>query len=198
MIEEASITSATQLSAAKYRSPAEIHAMLKALTDAEIRRLETKSQYLAHDQLILAADLRQEAFVRVLDGRRRCRVDVDLVDVLIGIMRSMVSAERESDANGNRPMLVGSFGEGGVDAGSQEPSPEQLGYDAMHYRRTLAAIRAELGKDALLLALVDAVIDGARGQILQQRLGLTKTAIASLQRRLRRRLEKATMNRSLP
>ena len=198
MFKEASISSAPQLSAAIYRSSAEIHAMLKALSEAELRRLETKSQYLAHDQRILAADLRQEAFVRVLDGRRRCRVDVDLVDVLIGIMRSMVSAEREADANGNRQMLVGSFGEGGIDAVSREPSPEQLGHDAMHYRRTLTAIRAELGDDAQLLALVDAILDGARGQALQHRLGLTDKRLASLQRKLRRRLENAAKDRSLP
>lgn len=198
MIEEVSISSVPPSSAAIYHSPAQVHALLVALTDAELRRLETRSHYLARDQRILAADLRQEAYVRLLNGQRKCRVGVDIVDVIIGIMRSMVSAEREAEAEGNRPVLVGAFGDGGIDAISLAPSPEQVGHDALHYRRTLAAISAELGDDPKLLAMLDAVLDGVKGQALQDKLGLTKTGLASLHKKLRRRLERAAQNRSLP
>ena len=198
MIEEVSISSAPPSSTAIYYSTAQVHAMLVALTDAELRRLETRSHFLARDHYLLAADLRQEAYVRLLDGRRKCRMGVDIVDVVIGIMRSMVSAEREADAEGNRPVLIGAFGEGGIDAVSLAPSPEQVGHDALHYRRTLGAVRAELGDDPRLLAMLDAVLDGVKGQELQERLGLTKMELASLHKKLRRRLEKATQNRSLP
>lgn len=198
MIEEASISSAPPSSTVNYHSTVQVHAMLVALTDAELRRLETRSHYLARDQHILAADLRQEAYVRLLDGRRKCRVGVDIVDVLVGIMRSMVSAEREADADGNRPVLIGAFGDGEIDGVSLAPSPEQLGHDALYYRRTLDAIRAELGNDPQLVAMLDAVLDGEKGQALQDKLGLTKTELASLHKKLRRRLEKAAQNRSLP
>ena len=172
--------------------------MLAALTEAELRRLETRSQYLARDHRFLASDLRQEAYVRLLDGRRKCRVGVDIVDVLVGIMRSMVSAERDADADGNRPVLVGAFGDGGIDTLSLAPSPEQVGHDALHYRRTLAAIRAELSDDPHLMAMLDAVLDGVKGQALEHQLGLTKVELATLHKKLRRRLAKATLDRSLP
>ena len=49
-----------------------IGVMLGSLTDADRQRLFASFGYLARDYHILAADLRQEAFVRALDGRRKC------------------------------------------------------------------------------------------------------------------------------
>ncbi len=71
--------------------------MLGSLTDADRQRLFASSGYLALDYHILAADLRQEAFVRALDGRRKCQRSWNVTDFLVGIMRGSTSAEREAD-----------------------------------------------------------------------------------------------------
>jgi hypothetical protein len=54
-------------------TPDEISVLLGTLSNADRQRLVASSRYLAHDRHILAADLRQEAFVRALDGRRKCQ-----------------------------------------------------------------------------------------------------------------------------
>lgn len=77
--------------------------MLGTLTDSDKQRLLASSRYLARDQYIFAADLRQEAFVRALEGRRKCQRSWNVTDFLVGIMRSLTSAEREAELAGHRP-----------------------------------------------------------------------------------------------
>ncbi len=172
--------------------------MLGALTDSDRQRLLASSRYLARDRYIFAADLRQEAFVRALEGRRKCQRSWNVTDFLVGIMRSLTSAEREAELAGHRPVLIGTFGEGGIDLASPAPSPEQVGHDAIHYRRTITAIREAIDRDTRLVALVDALLDGAKGAELQRRLGVDATELASRRRQLKRVLANATTNRSLP
>lgn len=172
--------------------------MLGTLSNADRQRLAASSRYLAHDRHILAADLRQEAFIRALDGRRKCQRSWNVTDFLVGIMRSLTSAEREADMAGHRPVLIGTFGEGVIDPASPAPSPEQVGHDAIYYRRTITAIRETIERDPRLVALIDAVLDGAKGAELQRRLQVDATELASLRRQLKRVLMNATKNRSLP
>jgi DNA-directed RNA polymerase specialized sigma24 family protein len=179
-------------------TPAEIGVMLGTLTDSDKQRLLASSRYLARDRYIFAADLRQEAFVRALEGRRKCQRSWNVTDFLVGIMRSLTSAEREADIAGHRPVLIGTFGEGGTDPASPAPSPEQVGHDAIHYRRTIAAIREAIDRDPRLTALVDALLDGAKGAELQRRLDIDATELASRRRQLKRVLNNATANRSVP
>ncbi len=142
--------------------------------------------------------MRQEAFVRALDGRRKCQRSWNVTDFLVGIMRSLTSAEREAGVAGQRPVLIGTFGEGGIDLASTAPSPEQVGHDAVHYRRTITAIREAIDRDPRLIALVDALLNGAKGAELQLRLGVDATELASRRRQLKRVLTNATKERSLP
>ncbi len=172
--------------------------MLGTLTDSDKQRLLASSRYLARDRYIFAADLRQEAFVRALEGRRKCQRSWNVTDFLVGIMRSLTSAEREADIAGHRPLLIGTFGEGAIDPASPAPSPEQVGHDAIHYRRTIAAIREAIDRDPRLTALVDALLDGAKGAELQRRLDIDATELASRRRQLKRVLNNATANRSVP
>lgn len=172
--------------------------MLGALTDSDKQRLVASSRYLARDRYIFASDLRQEAFVRALEGRRKCQRSWNVTDFLVGVMRSLTSADREADIAGHRAVLIGTFGEGGIDLASPAPSPEQLGHDAIYYRRTITAIREAIDCDPRLMALVDAVLDGAKGAELQRRLGIDATELASRRRQLKRMLANATANRSVP
>jgi len=191
-------STAEDRAADSYYTPAEIGVMLGTLPNADRQRLIASSGYLARDRHILAADLRQEAFVRALDGRRKCQRSWNVTDFLVGIMRSLTSAEREADMAGHRPVLIGTFGKGGIDLSSPAPSPEQVGHDAVHYRRTITAIREAIDRDPRLVALVDALLDGAKGAELQRRLQVDTIELASLRRQLKRVLMNATKDRSLP
>lgn len=191
-------STAEDRAADRHYTPAEIGVMLGTLSNADRQRLVASSRYLAHDRHILAADLRQEAFVRALEGRRKCQRGWNVTDFLVGIMRSLTWADREADIAGHRPVLIGTFGEGGIDLASAAPSPEQVGHDALYYRRTITAIREAIDRDPRLIALVDALLDGAKGAELQRRLEVDATELASLRRRLKRVLMNATKDRSLP
>lgn len=172
--------------------------MLLALTRADFGRIGAASRFFAQGDQAFAADLRQEAIARLLEGRRRCPVGMEVVSVINGVMKSMTSAEREAEADGNRPVLIGVFGEDGFDVASPTVSPEQAGHDALHYRRTIASVRAELAGHPGLMALLDAIMDGLVGKALQARLGLTTRQLADERKKLKRRLAAATANRSMP
>ncbi|MDR6125892.1 hypothetical protein ACFX59_05350 [Sphingomonas sp. NCPPB 2930] len=191
-------STAEDRAADSHYTPAEIGVMLGALPNFDRQRLIASSRYLARDRHILAADLRQEAFIRALDGRRKCQRSWNVTDFLVGIMRSLTSADREADIAGHRPVLIGTFGEGGIDLASPAPSPEQVGHDAIYYRRTITAIREAIDRDPRLVALIDALLDGAKGADLQRRLGVDATELASRRRQLKRVLMNATRDRSLP
>jgi DNA-directed RNA polymerase specialized sigma24 family protein len=163
-----------------YFSIVEISQMLDALTEPDWRRLLRSSRYLAHGHRILAADLRQEAFVRSLDGRRRCRRSYDIVNFLIGIMRSLTSQEREADRDGTREVGIDM-----LQMASISPTPEQVGHDALHYRRTIAAVFETIGSDPKLVALLNAVLDGVKGADLRTRLKVDAKGLASLRKQMK-------------
>ncbi|WP_137787458.1 hypothetical protein [Sphingomonas sp. 3P27F8] len=198
MDKEAGISSDQLPLRPSYHDPEEIRSMLLALSRDDFHRIETVSRFIAQGDQVFAADLRQEAMARLLEGRRKCPVGMEIVSVINGVMKSMMSAEREAEAEGNRPVLIGVFGEDGYDAASPMVSPEQAGHDALHYRRTIASVRAALAGDPQLLALLDAIMDGLRGKALEERLGLTTRQLADERKKLRRRLAAATANRSMP
>jgi DNA-directed RNA polymerase specialized sigma24 family protein len=176
-----------------YYAVAEVSQMLDALTEPDWRRLLRSSRYLAQGHRILAADLRQEAFVRSLDGRRRCRRSYDIVNFLIGIMRSLTSQEREADRDGTREAAIDM-----LQMASISPSPEQVGHDALHYRRTIAAVFETIGSDPKLVELLNAVLDGVKGADLRTRLKVDAKGLASLRKQLKRKLASAAANRSVP
>jgi len=171
--------------------------MLEAMTTTDHQRLLRRSRYLAQGHYILSGDLRQEAFVRALDGRRQCRRGYDIVNFLIGIMRSLTSQDREAERDGLHPVPL-DLEDDTLAMASLAPSPEQVGHDALHYRRTLAAIQQSIGSDPQLVTLLDAVLDGEKGIALQNRLGLDAKSLASLRKQLQRKLAAAAKDRSIP
>ena len=62
------------------RSPDEIAALVRALTDAQWIRLRKAAGYFAWVYDLDSDDLLQEAFYRALAGSRRCPRNVDLIN----------------------------------------------------------------------------------------------------------------------
>ncbi|TXH42854.1 MAG: hypothetical protein E6Q92_05725, partial [Burkholderiaceae bacterium] len=132
-------------------------------------------------------DLLHEAFIRVLDGRRRWPRDVPFVAFMAQSMRSIASETRQAD-------LV-EFGaldehEAGEEQGpaavlaKTDITPER----EMAGRQMLLEIEALFAEDAIGLAVLEAAARGDSAAEVQVRLGLDSTAYASTLRRIRRRL----------
>ena len=143
-----------------FLTPEELITVMGQFGQPEWNRLKRASEFYARDARMLAADLRQEAYLRALDGRRKCRVGWDVIAFLIGVMKSMVSAERDADAAGTRPMLVGQFGEGGLNPASDALSPEHQVLSAIIDGQTVATVSATIAHDEELVELADAICDG--------------------------------------
>ncbi|KTW10421.1 MULTISPECIES: sigma-70 family RNA polymerase sigma factor [Sphingomonas] len=169
---------------------------LRALTTDQYRRLAVRSQYLVRDQRLLAADLRQEAICRALDGRRKCRQSWDIVAFLNWVMRSMIRDTYRDEAEGRTLVLRDDLDTAGLD--DDLPSLEQMTHDAIDYGRTIASIREALRFDPQLLALVDAIADGKRGEELQRQFGVDEHGLAALRRRLNRARNRAVKGMRLP
>ena len=108
-------------------------------------------------------------------------------------MRNLTSQEREADRDGPREVSIDR-----LSMASDSPSPEQVGHDALHYRRTIAEVFETIGSDPKLVALLNAVLDGAKGADLRTRLKVDAQGLASLRKQLKRKLASAAVNRSVP
>lgn len=169
---------------------------LRALTTEQYQRLIKRSQYLVRYQRILAADLRQEALLRALDGRRKCRQSWDIVAFLNGVMRSMIRDDCRDEAEGRTLVLHDD-----LDGAASDNAPfpfEKLANDALDYRRTIASIGQALSSDPQLMALVDAISSGKRGEELQRQLHVDERGLAALRRRLKRKLDRVSKGKSRP
>ena len=166
------------------------------MTQEQRDRLIVRSQYLVRHQRLLAADLRQEAMVRALDGRRKCRQSWQIVPFLIGVMRSMIRDDHREEAKGRTLALLDDME---VPAFEDHPfHSEKLAIDTVDYGRTIVSIREALKSDPQLLALQEAILEGKQGAELQRRLGVDERGLDALRRRLKRALLRATKHRSRP
>ncbi|MEH3100591.1 hypothetical protein [Sphingomonas adhaesiva] len=168
---------------------------LRALTPEHYRDLAARSRCLVRDQRMLAADLRQEALVRALEGRRKCRQSWDVAAFLKGVMRSIIGDERRDEAEGRVPVLRDDLDDPVLD----DLLPvEQLALDAIDYRRTIVSIHEALRSDPQLMALANAILAGKRGEALQRQFQVDADGLAALRRKLKRKLYRATEGRSRP
>ena len=131
--------------------------------------------------------------MRALAGRRRCREGWDIVLFLYGVMRSMIRDHHRDEAEGRVPVLRDDLDIAAYD--DSLSAFEQMAHDAIDYRRTSASVRQALRSDAQLTALLDAILDGRRGEDLQRQVGVDANGLAALRRRLNRKL--ATQRKSL-
>ena len=138
---------------------------------------------------MLAADLRQEAICRALDGRRKCRQSWDIVKFLNGVMRSMICDDYRAEAEGRALVLYDDLDAASLD--NDLPSSEQMTLDPIDARRTIAGIREALRSDPRLLALLDAVIAGKRGEELQTQFGVDDKGLAALRKKMNRAIGRA-------
>jgi hypothetical protein len=155
-------------------SPDEIIKLIKALTAAEKTALVKIARYYAKRTTYDYEDLINEAYSRVLDPERRTwRSDVPPLIFLGGVMRSIAWEWRsESSSDG---VDVGDDGAGARGANAK--------MDAMK-------IVMLFEDDPVAQKIVVGMMEGARGEELEQASGLDKTEYESKRKKIRRRIEK--------
>jgi DNA-directed RNA polymerase specialized sigma24 family protein len=118
-------------------------------------------------------DLLQEAWMRLLDGRREWPRSVGVIPFLAGVMRSIAwdwQVERHDES---------------VDV-------NEVGYEDQTASAKIDTLRtiALFDDDPIAQKMIIALLDGARGEELRKLSGLTKTEYESKRAKIRRRIEK--------
>jgi DNA-directed RNA polymerase specialized sigma24 family protein len=161
-------------SPAETYTAAEIVEAVKTLTGQQKTALMKLAKAFAMKTSFSHEDLLQEAFTRVLDGRRDWPRRVPVVPFLAGVMRSIAwDWQAENHVESSEVSDIG-------------------------YEDQTAAVRIDIQKiialfddDLIAQRMVVALMDGARGEELRELSGLTKTEYESKRTKIRRRLEKA-------
>jgi DNA-directed RNA polymerase specialized sigma24 family protein len=174
---------------------AEVRELVSDLSKADWARLVRAAQGFSRLCGMDANDLLQEAFTRVLEGRRTCERGTALVPFLCGVMKSFVSQENEARKEGFRPVLVLRDGEPIVpDVASDDPSPERIAMSAIDDVPVLKQIEDGAAGDEKLQLLIEGIYDGMRGAALEELLGVDTKGLAAVRKRFSRLLQKACTN----
>jgi DNA-directed RNA polymerase specialized sigma24 family protein len=159
----------------------EIRLIIQSLTDASktaektaqktalnrIARIYAKKTNLGHD------DLLQEAYMRVLDGRRAWPRSVEVVPFLAGVMKSVAWDWR-------------------VQSHGEEVDPDTVGVEdhSAAAKLELQKLLAIFDDDPIAQKIIIAMMEGSRGGELKEISGLTQTEYETKRTKIRRRLEK--------
>ena len=151
------------------------------LSPADRVRLMKAAHVLAHGLPEEPEDLVQEALVRTMSGARKCPRRMKIPAFLCGVMRSLASAARK---RGEALRFV-PFDEDTMARSAAGPGAENRVRDM---RRRLLALFHERSAEH---RVVELQLEGLRGARLRESMGYTRTQLATVRRRIRRRLERA-------
>jgi DNA-directed RNA polymerase specialized sigma24 family protein len=170
----AEVSLQAELPAERY-STVEIYQSLQSLSAAQKTALNKIARTFAKQTRYGHEDLIQEAYLRVLGGKREWRRTVAAVPFLCAVMRSIAWDWRT------------------------ESHDVHADVEAIGYEDHTAAVRIDAQKIAELFSddpvaqkIIIALMDGARGEELRGISGLTQTEYESKRTKIRRRLEKVT------
>lgn len=135
-----------------------------------------------------ADDLMQEAFVRMLGGSRRVPREPNFVAVVLQVIRSIASGEMDAIANGHREVRSIPNGTDGPEMVDCSPSPECMVLSAHDGGKILTTIDHLIEDDEQLQLLVEGLCDGMMGEELEQLLEVDTKGLATIRKRLKRRL----------
>jgi DNA-directed RNA polymerase specialized sigma24 family protein len=155
-----------------YLDLGEVGERLSKLTRRDIKSLTAWARGLGRWKYGGSHDLLQEAFLRLLDGRRRWPKDVNLVTFLRNEMRSILSHELASTDDVQLEAIADSLPD-------KSDAPDAL--------LSLAAIYEDLKGDSYALLVLKAVDDGFTEPEIAEATGLTIGQIKAAKLRIRSR-----------
>jgi DNA-directed RNA polymerase specialized sigma24 family protein len=182
-------------------TPEQVSELVDGMSDADANAVAMASRHFAARAGMEAEDLQQEAFVRALESRS-CRVGVDIVAFICGIMKSIASdmprarkkARQRAEARGEpvRPIgveiaFVADYEAlGGLVADALSPEDEAL--STVFHSRELDRAMACIADDDDLHLLVEGMYDGMTGKALEELLSTDTKGLAAIRKRLGRRV----------
>lgn len=167
-------------------SVTEFEAAFVALSQVDRIRLRKIALYFENRGGGEAEELLQEALARALEGRRRCPRKVTIVQFIGGIVSSLSSEASETRKKGLGPVPASDtvFAAAPHDG----PSPEREVVSRLDGVATLAKIHEAIAGDDQLELLVEGIYDGMKGRDLEELLEVDTKELATVQKRLRRKL----------
>jgi RNA polymerase sigma-70 factor (ECF subfamily) len=178
--------------AVSHLSPAEIEAAINQLSSADFSRLRKLAGLRSRVGPMVADDLLQEAFVRALDGSRKCPRHVDIIRFLGGVMHSIASDAVK--AQNRRPLelrlVPASSGDDELPL-LDPPDPRANAEDEIAAGQIRREIIALFDDDLAAQTIAEGMMDGMEGEELRSCTGLDEKAFATMRRLVRRRIDKA-------
>jgi DNA-directed RNA polymerase specialized sigma24 family protein len=169
----------------------EVRDALRAMSPAQAAKIEAIARWFSYKCSVPAEDLRQEAFMRLLSGSRRFPRGAEPAVIVSGTIRSLASEEIDAIRAGRREVLPPPGSRDGVDLPDPAPSPERLLGSSRDDARVLAAIERLIADDEELQMLVEGLCDRMRGGQLEELLDVDAKGLATIRKRLRRKLQAA-------
>ena len=161
-------------------SGAEVGDAIDLLSEANETRLMQYATWQAGGLSEEPDDLVQEAKVRAIAGDRKCPAGADIVVFLYGVIRSLASAARKRGGSVRFVPLVDESGE--------EPADPARLAAQIEVREAILAV-FEGRPDWLLIVRLQ--IEGFRGAEIMDRTGLSRSALDTAQKGIRRRWGRA-------
>jgi DNA-directed RNA polymerase specialized sigma24 family protein len=179
--------------AAAVRTHDEIADAIRALTHAQWARLRLVAEKYAWRCPLGPDDLLQEAFLRALEGGRKCPAHVDVVRFLAEAMRSIADGEAEKIENQVVLTPIAQFGD--EQDGAVDPEEPRLNAEnAAMCKQNVAALRnamlALFNDDSQARDLVEGIMEDFTAEELRKLTELDETAYASKRRLMRRTIDK--------
>ena len=169
----------------------ELRASIGSFGQADHLRLFKAARFYCGGSGFEANDLVQEAFVRALAGTRQCPRNVPVMVFLVGVMRSIVSAGRESIALEPEVRSLAATGTDGkaVDPASNRRTAEEVRLARDDCAARLAALDEMFADDEEAQMVILGDIDGLDAEAIRSMQGWDKNQLATVRRRTRRRIE---------
>lgn len=169
----------------------EVCAALRDLDELSRSKIDRVARWFAPRCRLPAEDLSQEAFTRLLAGTRKLPRQADAVAIISGVIKSIASQEVDAIRAGLREVRPPPDGSDGCDLTDPAPSPERMLASARDDGAVLAAISRMIEDDEQLQLLVEGICDGMRGEELETLLDVDTKQLATVRKRLSRRLQAA-------
>lgn len=175
-------------------SVVEFEAAYVALSPGDRVRLRKLSLHFANRCGGEADDLLQEALARVLEGRRHCPRKISILQSIGGILSSLSSEAIEARKKGLGPVPVPDIVVGL--ARHDGPSPEEEVVSRIDGGGLLDKVQACVDGDEECEMLLEGVYDEMKGTELEELLGVDTKRLATVQRRLQRKVTHLKMERA--
>jgi len=173
-------------------SVAEVTDGIRNLSDAEQIKFKRASQYLGGAGARPPADLRHEAIRRAIAGSRKCPRYLPVVAFLIGTMRSIAHADRKALKRTSRtPSLADPSSSTILDAADPRIGPEEATLRNDDIAEMKARVLRLFEDDAIARDMIEGKFMRMEGEDLQELVGLSAKELATKNRFIRRRIDKA-------